>query len=405
MEKNKKRSYLDYAASAPVDTRVGKVMRKAEKTFANPNSLHSFGMEARKILESARADIASALGLRPDDAFGEIIFTGSATEANNLALRGVLSSAAKKTRIPAKPKIIISKVEHDSVYETAKDIKREGLADVAFIPVNKNGVVDVPRLAKELDSRTVLVSVMYVNNEVGTVEPVKEISKIISDFRKTQTDKLFPVFHTDAVQAFQYFDCNVGSLCVDLLTLSAHKLCGPKGVGALFARGGGLADNERPIKSVTTGGEQEFGLRGGTQNVQGIAGFAEAVRIASASRAKEFARVLRIRRLMIKEIKKLCPRAEVNGDKSGKFSSPHVLNVWFPGITSDFLLMKLDIESVAASSGSACRAHAPTPPRTVTEMFGIERAKESVRFSMGKYTTHEDVKILVKVLKRTIGRA
>ena len=317
--------YLDYAASTPIDPRVVAAMSPYfTEIFANPNSLHRFGQEASRAVFVSRQTIARSLGAD----YKEIIFTGSATEANNLALRGSIKAIQKiqihsnnsngNSDILNRPRIIVSVIEHESVLETCRDLEKEGV-EVIYISVNKEGIVDLKKLRSTLNDRTVLVSVMYANNEIGTIQPIDKISEIIRNFRESRIknqesrkadskfiihNSLFPLFHTDAVQAFQYLDCNVKNLGVDLMTLSAHKIYGPKGIGALYVRdaiqkiqihsnnSNGNSDiSDRLLAPIITGGDQENGLRSGTENVSYIVGFAKAVEIADKVRGPESARV------------------------------------------------------------------------------------------------------------------
>ncbi len=241
------RIYLDYAAATPLDPRVKEVfLPYMQEKFGNPGSLHSFGQEALTAVDNAREIVAKAVGA----GFREIIFTSSATEANNLALRGVIKSyiSGNQPKISAnqRPRIIVSAIEHESVLNTAQDLEREGV-EVIYIPVGSEGFIDVKELEKALNEQTVLVSVMHANNVIGTIQPIAEISKIIRNFKNSNSN--YPLFHTDAAQSFQYLDCDINKLGVDLLTLSGHKMCGPKGVGGLYIR---RPDNLKPI---ITGGE------------------------------------------------------------------------------------------------------------------------------------------------------
>ncbi len=490
-----KRIYLDYAATTPVDPEVFHAMKPfldGDSKFGNPNSLHSFGQEALKIIDASRASIAKSIGAE----FNEIIFTGSATEANNLALRGAVrhaqflfekssrrhselgfflknrdvesagclrSQELKNNRFSKKEtvrgylnkklKIIISAIEHESVFETAKDLERDGI-EIAIIPVDKNGFIDVKKLERELDERTILVSVMYANNEIGTIQPITKISELIRNFRNSKFQNtnnkqisnyknqkrndlefqdldlfenclpagrhgklkignyktIYPLFHVDAVQAFQFLDCNVKKLGIDLMTLSAHKIYGPKGVGILYIKNPQHTTDNKQQKIFTpimTGGGQEFGLRSGTQNVAGIVGFARAIELVSHSRARlrngqelENKRIIGLKKELWETIQKIFSTAEVNGSLENTL--PNILNVYFPGVSSELLLIKLDMEGVAVSSGSACHARSQEPSRVIQNIYGEERARESIRFSLGKYTTEGEIKYVGEVIKRVL---
>ncbi|KKU98991.1 MAG: Aminotransferase [Candidatus Jorgensenbacteria bacterium GW2011_GWC1_48_8] len=418
-----KKIYLDYAATTPVDLAVLAAMQPyfAEK-YGNAGSLHGLGQEAIAAIDKARGVIAKVI----DAEFDEIIFTGSATEANNLALRGTIESLlnlAKRISVKPefqqiekfsrdlpfgrntieihRPKIIVSSIEHESVLETARDLEKEGLK-VVYLPVDKNGVVDLERLKNSLDERTILVSVMCANNEIGTIEPIAEISKIIKDFNHEI------LFHTDAVQALQYLDCNVNKLGVDLMTLSAHKIYGPKGIGALYIRNG-VKDKITP---VITGGGQEFGFRSGTENVPSIVGFAEAVKIVVAKREVEKKRVGELKDHFWTELKKIYPKAEINGGlparaggpaRASEPALPNILNIYFPNQSSEDLLIKFDMAGIAVSSGSACSARS-TKPSHVLSALGLppEKVKSSMRFSFGRSTTKEEVQDTLERMKTII---
>src|SRR3989344_2203285 len=351
--------YLDYAATTPVDSAVLAAMKPYfEKRVGNAGSLHSFGQEAMAAIDESREKIAKAIGAN----FREIIFTGSATEANNLAIRGALKDFQFE-----KPQIIISAIEHESILETCRDLQQEGV-EIIYLPVDRRGFVDLKKLKKSLNEQTILVSIMYANNEIGTIQPITEISKLISEFRiqnaelrKESNSKFLihnselamalPLLHTDAVQAFQFLDCDVnppaGGLGVDLMTLSAHKIYGPKGMGALFIK---QIQNSKfkILNSIITGGGQEFGLRSGTENVPAIVGFAKAAELAVKNREKETKRLTAIKDYFIKNIRKIHPRIEINSPE-GNLCSPHIANIYFPGHSSQDLLIKLDLAGVAVS--------------------------------------------------------
>jgi len=442
-----KHIYLDYAATTPMDPEVEKAMRPYfSKKFGNAGSLHFFGQEAMSAVDDAREKIASSIGAQ----FREVIFTGSATEANNLALRGVLNSN-KRQETRDKHRIIVSVIEHESVLETARDLERDGI-EVIVIPVSREGVVDLEKLKAALNERTILVSVMYVNNEIGSIQPIFEISEMIKErklfskksvseaerarfsvkpkergrepsgrtsgwasetpsFREESFRDIYPLFHIDAAQAFQYFDCDVNKLGVDLMTLSAHKIYGPKGIGALYVNNELRIknhENKNPaihnssfiIHPLVTGGGQEFGLRSGTENVPSIVGFAKAIELAAKERELNVKKIMNLRNYFWKELKKIAPRAELNGG-----GSPHILNVYFPNIKSQDFLTRLDLEGIAASSGAACSARSLEPSYVITALgYSRERAEKSIRFSFGKFLSQKDIDFALMILKRILEK-
>jgi cysteine desulfurase len=392
------RIYLDYAATTPVDPAVRRAMQPYfSAKFGNPGSLHSFGQEAIAAVDRSRETIAHSIGAE----FREVIFTASATEANNLALRGAIRTVLKKDEKivgdNVRPRIIISAIEHESILETARDLERDSV-EVIYLPVNQKGIVDFDHLKKSLNDRTVLVSIMYANNEIGSVQPIAEIAKII----RAYSTKI--IFHTDAVQAFQFLDCNIKNLGVNLMTISSHKIYGPKGAGALSIRKGTMTSNN--TEHIISGGGQEFGLRSGTENVPTIVGFAKAVELADAVREKESKRIAALRRTLWHGIKKVYPKAEINGgenagDLSGKGHSaatlPNILNVYFPGHAAQDLLTRLDLAGLAVSSGSACRSRAMESSYVIEALgYSRERAKSSIRFSLGRPTTKAEIAATMK---------
>ncbi len=412
-----RRIYLDHAAGTPVDPRVERAMRPYFlRSFGNPGSLHLFGQEAIAAVDAAREAIARLIGAD----FREVVFTGSATEANNLALRGAIRAwkddPANKGRAP---RVIVSAIEHESVLETARDLAREG-AEVICAPVDGRGAVDPEWIIHAIhgngnDGRTAIVSVMYVNNEIGTVEPVAAIAEAVRTAREKsgahRAISKWPLFHTDAAQAFQYFDCDVKRLGIDMMTLSAHKICGPKGIGALFVRAG------TPLAPVVTGGGQEFGLRSGTENVPLIVGFAKAAELAVAARSGETKRVASLRNHCIKGIKEISRDVEINGNGGISFSpevAPHIVNVSFPGKAAEDIVMRLDLAGIAVSSGSACRARAIEPSYVVralgagsgdgsghdaaAKIDADVLARSSIRVSFGRTTGKADIDRLLAAI-------
>jgi cysteine desulfurase len=378
------RIYLDYAASTPADKEVVKAMEPyfGEK-YGNPGSLHSFGQEALAAIDSARETIARSIGAD----FHNIVFTSSATEANNLALWGTILSARRSVK--GLSKIIISGIEHDSVLKTAREMEHAGEIELTILPVGRNGTVDTKTLVSALDARTVLVSVIYASNEIGTIEPIRSIAEAISDFRG---GKQYPLFHTDAAQAFQFLDCDVNRLGVDLMTVSAHKIYGPKGIGMLYVRKSEL------LSPIVIGGGQEFGLRSGTENVPAIVGFGKAVELAVAERGKGTERLRGLRNLFWSGIKGMCPGADENG---GGEKLPNILNVYFPHRAAPDLLVKFDLAGIAVSSGSACSARSSKPSHVLRALgYDDERATESVRFSFGKPTTQNELSEALKRMEK-----
>lgn len=387
-----KRIYLDYAATTPVDVEVERAMKPYfSEFFGNAGSLYCFGQKAMAALDESREKIAKAINAD----FREIIFTGSATEANNLALRGVVKSVqlfsetfrAKKTE--PLYRIIISSIEHESVLETARDLEREGV-EVIYLLVDKNGLVNLKKLKESLNERTILVSIMCANNEIGTIQPIKEIAKIIKDYRNSG---VYPLFHSDCVQAFQFLDCNVNDLGVDLMTLSAHKIYGPKGIGALYV----CSPNSKSqiLNSIISGGGQEFGLRSGTENIPLIVGFAKAIELAVKNREKETKRISILRDYFWKQIRKIYPRVQLNEPLKNRL--PNILNIYFPKKSAEDLLIKFDLAGVAVSAGSACSARSLEPSHVLRACgLPVERIKSSLRISLGKFTTKAELNETIK---------
>jgi cysteine desulfurase len=443
IKNTKKKIYLDYAATTPVDPTVLRAMHPYfSKKFGNAGSLHAFGQEAIAAVDRSREDLARAISAE----FREIIFTGSATEANNLALRGVVEAHRthdgelrkdEKLLNPEpsalNPRIIVSSIEHESVLETARDLERDGV-DVIYLPVDKRGVVDLKKLKESLTENTILVSVMYVNNEIGTVQPMVEIAEIMRDFREKSgiqnpesSNKInesplsalrSPLFHCDASQAFQFFDCDTATLHVDLMTLSSHKIYGPKGAAALYMRQRAKSEergseNFPSLAPLTTGGGQEFGFRSGTENVPAIVGFAKAAEIAAANREKESKRIAALRDYFWRGVKKIYPKAVINGVPSVSVlrttyyvpdCAPHILNVYFPGHDAQDILTRLDLAGIAASSGSACRTRVATSSYVIEALgYSKERARSSVRFSFGRPTIQKEIDEVCKTLRNILS--
>ena len=366
--------YLDNAATTPLDPAVQIAMRVAEqKYFGNPSSLHSFGQKSKVALENARSLIAEAIGARRN----EIVFTSGGTESNNMALIATASANRDRGR-----HIITTPIEHPAILETCKFLEKIGFS-VSYVDMQANGGINLEQLSKLIDSETIIVSVMLANNETGCIFPIQEISAAI----KNKNIYL----HTDAVQALGKVDINVDELGVDLLSLSAHKIYGPKGVGLLYVRQG------TKIEAFIHGGSQESRRRGGTENLVGIVGFAEAVAQLSVKK-EEHARIETLRDLLEDQLKQKIQGVRINGDTVPRLIS-HT-NIYFPFMSADSLLINLDLHGIAVSAGSACSSGSTAPSHVLTAMKLPEpRVLNSLRFSIGRFNTKKDISETVAVIK------
>jgi cysteine desulfurase len=376
----KKRIYLDYAATTPVDPRVLKAMEPyfSEK-FGNTMSLHSFGQQAKTALEESREIVADLMGAKPS----EVIFTSSATESNNLALKGVAFANRKKGN-----HIIISSIEHSCIMESAKWLEKQGF-EITRLKVDKYGLVDPEDVKKAIKKETILVSIMHANNEIGTIEPIEEIGKICKERGV--------YFHTDAAQTFGKIKINVNKMNIDLMTVSSHKMYGPKGVGALFVREG------VKIEPILHGGGHEMGLRSSTVNVAGIVGFAKACEIAKKEMEKEAKRLTKLRDKLIKGVLEKIPGSHLNGHPTKRL--PNNANFWFEGVEGESIVIQLDLLGIAASTGSACSTE-KLEPSHVLLAIGLrpEQAHGSLRLSLGKWTTEKDIDYVLEVLPKVIEK-
>ncbi len=379
--------YFDYAATTPLEPRVFKVMKPYfSQKFGNPGSIHSAGRETKEAIEKASAKIASILHCRPR----EFIFTGSATEADNLAVFG----AAEANKAAGK-RIIVSAIEHKAILAPCNALAEEGF-DIVKLKVDKTGLINPADIAKFLDSKTILVSIIYADNETGTIQPIREIAKVIKKFRAKNNSAL-PYFHTDASQAAQYCDINVEKLGVDLMTVSSHKLYGPKGIGGLYIRKG------VKIKPLIFGGGQQNNMRSGTENVPSIVGFAEALALAEKNKNKECARVGKLRNELEKGIFKFIPKVVLNGHPQKRL--PNFLNISVLDIEGEAALLYLDQKDICASTGSACDSQTLEPSHVILALGRpYEYAHGSLRFTLGKYTTRESVRYLLKHLPPIINK-
>ena len=378
--KEAKRVYMDYAATTPMHPDVVQAMIPyMSGMFGNPSSGHSFGKEARTAVEEARVQVASLLGAKVD----EIVFTSGGTESDNLAIKGIAYANRDKGN-----HIITTLVEHLAVLEPCRFLQTQGF-DVTYLPIDKYGLVDAREVEKAIIPRTILISVMYANNEVGTTEPIVEIGRI------AKSKGIY--FHTDAVQAVGHVPLNVDELGIDLLSVSAHKLSGPKGVGALYVREG------TKIMSFLHGGEQEHALRASTENVTGIVGLGRAAEIARGELAAEHKRIAKLRDRLIKQMFDVIDDVRLNGHP--KLRLPNNINVSFEGVEGPKAASHLDMAGVAVSTASACQTGHKGPSHVLTAMgYTEEEARNSIRFSLGRESTAGDIDYVMELLPAIIKK-
>jgi len=376
--------YLDYSATTPVDSRVLEAMTPYfSASFGNPSSVHRYGQIAEAAIDSARETVARVLNCRPD----EIIFTSCGSESDNLAIRGAAYAMREKTGAKW---ILASHAEHPAITNTLKHLEKyEGFL-IEWLDVNERGVVTPEIVSKAICNNTAIVSVMYANNEIGTINPIKELAEICKG------NKI--LFHTDAVQAAAYLPVDVQVLGIDMMSLGAHKFYGPKGVGALYIRKG------TPLVSQQTGGGQEFSLRAGTQNVPYIVGFAEALRLTHEEREQRAAHVRPLRDKIIGTIIETISDSQLTGDMETRL--PHHASFAFKDVDGNLLLTLLDAAGFACSSGSACKTGNPEPSE-VMNAIGLSRdwGLGSLRVTLGRDTTPENVDSFLNVLPELVEKA
>ena len=398
--------YLDHSATTPTDKKVlAAMMPYFSEKFGNPVSIHGFGQEAIAGADKAREQVAVFLNCASD----EIIFTSGATESDNLAIKGIIKGLKKQGISREKMHIITSLIEHDAVLEPLMEQEAKGMK-ITHLPVKANGVVDVEKFKKAIKDNTVLVSVMYVNSEVGSIQPIREIGEIIkkinesrlNEWKKCRTKdrggKPQPIyFHTDATQAINFRNCDVKRLNCDLLSLSGHKIYGPKGVGALFVKLG------TPLKSVQLGGHHERNLRSGTLNVPGIVGLGAAIELVGKEQEKNNKKIAKLRDMLMDGIMKNIPDVILNIDRENV--TPSHAHFSFLGVEGESILIALDLEGIAVSTGSACASNDLKASHVLLAM-GIkpEIAHNSIRFTLGKGTTEAEIKKVIKVLPAIVER-
>jgi cysteine desulfurase len=434
LSKNPKNIYLDYASATPIDSRIIFLMMKSfKKDFANPSAIHDTGVKVKKILEDKKGEVASILEAHRD----EIIFTSGATESNNLAILGIIALACKNSSSCALPgvpvgtlgdnnfhklpHIVTTNIEHASVLEVCKYLEKTKQAEVTYVKVEADGIVDSKKIKKALRPNTVLVSVMYANNEIGTIQPIREIAKEIRHYKKIKEGKdvvletwerdgvstrnflakkypyskttSFPIFHTDATQAINYLPINVLKLGVDLMSFNSAKIYGPKGVGVLYKK------RDIKLSPIFFGGDQEFGLRPGTENLPLFVGLAEALKITEKMKEQESKRLVILQNYFFKKLLKAPFDFELNGDKENRL--PNNINITIPKIPSDLLVIELGVRGIMASSKSACKGGDGKASHVIAAIRTNAKESEvdgSLRFSLGRQTTKADIDYTVRSL-------
>ena len=374
------RIYLDHNATTPVASSVADAVDDAIRgVFGNASSVHTFGQAAKALIDEARTLVATLIGAQP----AEVVFTGSGTEADNLAIRGAAEALAPAGR----QHLIASAIEHEAVLNTLKALSKRDWT-TTLLPVGSSGVVDPADLEAAMTDETALVSVMHANNEIGTLQPVRELAAIAHRHRA--------LFHTDAVQTAGKHPIDVEALGVDLLSISGHKFNGPKGVGALWIRRGAR------LVANLTGGRQERNRRAGTENVPAIAGLGVAARLAATKLGDEAARLGALRDRLEAAVLDAVPDSAVNGTGN---RVPNTTNISFGGVEAEALLIALDLEGIAVSTGSACSSGTLEPSHVLRAMgFSPHRAQNSIRFSLGLGNTHDDVTRTVEALPRVVAK-
>lgn len=375
-----KKIYLDYAAATPLEPQVLEAMKPYffEK-FYNPSAGYLAARAAKNELDNIRSRVAMVVGARP----AEIVFTAGATEANNLAIQGVMGQYPES-------EILVSSIEHESVLGPA------GLFTRKQIPVDERGIIKLNLLSNLITDKTVMLSVMLVSNELGTIQPLADISRFIQTIRRQRraANNTTPLYlHTDAAQAPNFLDLQAARLGVDLISLNGGKIYGPKQSGALYVKAG------QKLRPIIVGGGQEFGLRSGTENLAAAAGFCRALELASQNRAKETKRILDLRDFFEELLKQKLPAAALNG--SNKKRAPHILSVTIPGTDNERLMMELDERGVECAVGSACSAGSGEPSHVLAAIgLSTQQIRSSLRFSLGKYTSRQDIRRAVDLLAK-----
>lgn len=371
--------YMDYAATTPVDPRVKQAMEPYwTDHFGNSSSGHTIGQDAARVIESARQNIADMLNAGPE----EIVFTGSGSEADNMAIKGICYNMKDKGN-----HIITTNIEHSAVLKTCEFMKTQGF-EVTFVPVAENGIVQLEDIKKAIKPETIFISVMHANNEIGTIQPVREIGLLAKENNI--------LFHTDAVQTFGHIPIDVRNMNIDALAISAHKLYGPKGVGVLYLR------NSVPVIPLIHGGGHENGRRSSTQNTPGIVGLAKAAEIAQQEMQNERKRLVEYRNKLWQLIKEQIKGVHMNGDPDERL--PNNLNISIEKVEGESLLMNLDMEGVAVSSGSACSSGSGEPSHVLSALnLSDNLLRGSLRITIGRFTSEEEIHLTAEKLAAVVA--
>jgi cysteine desulfurase len=374
------RVYLDYNATTPVEPEVLDAMLPYfSGEFGNASSIHTFGQKARAAVETAREQVAALLGARPQ----EIFFTSGGTESDNHAIFGIVSSSATRH-----PHVITSFVEHEAVLNACQALEKQGIS-VTYLPVDQDGLIDMEHLQGAIRPETVLITIMHANNELGTIQPLEEIGRIAK-----QADVYF---HTDAVQSAGKIPIDANQFQLDLLSLSGHKLYAPKGIGALYVRGG------TRLRQLLYGGHHQRGVRPGTENVAGIVGFGKAAEMARKSLGNDAKRLSALRDQLEHGLLHRVPHSRINGGRAPR--TPNTTNLIFPGVEGEALLIALDLKGLACSTGAACSSGAVEPSHVLTAIgLPAEEARASLRFSLGRLTTQTDVDFAINVVPAAVAQ-
>ena len=372
--------YLDNNATTKTDEEVVKTMMPyLLDNYGNPSSIYKLGRENRKVVEESREKIAEILNCKPD----EIYFTSGGSESDNTAIRGIAYSYKNKGN-----HIITSKIEHPAVLETCKQLEKEGF-EVSYISVGENGIINLEELKNAIKPTTTLITIMFANNEIGTIQPIEEIGKIAKEHNI--------IFHTDSVQAVGNIEIDVEKLNIDSLSLSAHKFYGPKGIGVLYVK------KEIKFNKFINGGHQERNKRAGTENVAGIVGLAKAMELAYRELEEHNKKIKELRDYYVSQVKEKIPYIKINGDMEKRL--PGNSNISFRFIEGESLLLNLDLKGICASSGSACTSGSLDPSHVLLAIgLPHEIAHGSLRISIGKYNTKEEIDYVVESLVEIVGR-